>query len=101
LETQLQQERAPLEDARSVLQRERSAREEARYRLHQLREAEIEQLTGELVEGGVAVEALRTVGAKKDASVLQLQQEAEATCTGLEKERKQVEGELQPWPFVC
>jgi hypothetical protein len=34
---------------------------------------------------------------EKDASVLQLQQEAEAMRADLKKEKKQVEGELYPW----
>jgi hypothetical protein len=42
----------------------------------------------------VAVEALRVAGEEKDASVLQLQQEAEAVRTDLERERKQADDEL-------
>jgi hypothetical protein len=56
--------------------------------------AEVERLTGELVQGGVAAGALKVAGKEKDASVLQLQQEAEAMPADLEKERKQVEGKL-------
>jgi hypothetical protein len=42
----------------------------------------------------VAAGALKVAGKEKDASVLQLQQEAEAMPADLEKERKQVEGKL-------
>jgi hypothetical protein len=48
-----------------------------------------------LVQVFVTIEALRTASVEKDVSALQLQQEAEATRAKLEKERKQVEGELQ------
>jgi Tfp pilus assembly protein PilO len=42
----------------------------------------------------VAFEDLRITDEEKDASILQLQQEAETARADLEKEKKQVEGKL-------
>jgi hypothetical protein len=77
------------------LHQERTALTEVRASL-QLREVEVERLTRELVQESVAFEDLRIAGKEKDASVLQLQWEAEAARADLEKEKKQVEGKL--WP---
>jgi hypothetical protein len=53
-----------------------------------------------MVQESVAFENLRITGEEKDASILQLRQEAEPSRVHLEKEKKQVEGELSPEPFV-
>jgi hypothetical protein len=62
----------------------------------QLWELEVKQLTGELVQASVAFEDLRIAGEEKDASILQLWQEAETSRADLEKLKKQVESELPP-----
>jgi hypothetical protein len=54
----------------------------------------VERLTGELVQESMAFEDLRIADEEKDASVLQLQQEAKTARADLEKEKKQVEGKL-------
>jgi hypothetical protein len=46
----------------------------------------------------VAFEDLQIPGEEKDASILQLRQEAETTHADLEKEKKQVKGGLPPIP---
>jgi hypothetical protein len=64
-----------------------------------LRGLEITRLSGELVQEGVSYEELQQAGEEKDASILELQQPAEAAHAALETEKKQVQGELPfpPW----
>jgi hypothetical protein len=60
---------------------------------------EVERLAVELVQGDVAIEALRVVGAKKDVWVLQLQHKAEAMCTDVEGELQLLGSSFVDW--VC
>jgi hypothetical protein len=60
------------EEAQSQLQRERAALEEAQATL-KLRDLEITQLSGELVQEGVSYEELRQADEEKDASIRELQ----------------------------
>jgi hypothetical protein len=87
------------EVAQGLLQRERVALEEAQATL-KLRDLEITRLSGELVQEGVSYEELRQAGEEKDASILELQQAAEAARATLETEKKQVQGELPFPPFT-
>jgi hypothetical protein len=87
------------EEAQGHLQQECTALAKVRSSL-QLCESEVTRLTGEMVQESVAFENLRITGEEKDASILQLRQEAEPSRVHLEKEKKQVEGELSPEPFV-
>jgi hypothetical protein len=73
--------------------------EEAQATL-KLQEQEITRLSGELVQEGVSYEELRQAGEEKDASILKLQQAAEAARAALETEKKQVQGELLFPPFT-
>jgi hypothetical protein len=103
-----------LKEAHAALERERSTRKEALGQLHRehamleearatlkLWDAEITQLTGELVQEGVSYEELRQAGEEKDVAILQLWQAAETACAALETEKKQVEGELLFPLFPC
>jgi hypothetical protein len=96
VESQLQQERSALKDARAALQRERSAREEAQGQLQwerttlgdfraklQLRDLEITRLIRELVQEVVSFEELCNTGEEKDATILELQQAAETARAAL------------------
>jgi uncharacterized membrane-anchored protein len=74
------------EEAQGQLQREHTALEEAQATL-KLRELEITQLTGELVQEGVSYEELRQVGEEKDAAILELQQAAATARTTLDSEK--------------
>jgi chromosome segregation ATPase len=80
------------EEAQGQLQQERAALEEARATL-KLRDEEISRLDGELNQLSVSHEDLRQDGEEKDATILDLQQAAETTCTTLEMVKKQVKGE--------
>jgi hypothetical protein len=66
----------------------------------QLRESEVKRLTGELVQESMAFEDLRVTSEEKDASILQMRQEAETAHMDLKKEKKQVKGKVPPEPFV-
>jgi hypothetical protein len=48
----------------------------------------------------MAFEDLRVTSEEKDASILQMRQEAETAHMDLKKEKKQVEGKVPPEPFV-
>jgi hypothetical protein len=60
----------------------------------QLRDSEITQLTGGLVQEAVSFEELRNTGEEKNATILELQQAAETARAALESEKKHVEGKL-------
>jgi hypothetical protein len=113
VETRLQQERSALEEAQAALERECMAREEAQGQLQReratlekaqvtlkFRDEEVTRLNGELAQLSVSYEDQCQAGEEKDATVLDLQQGAEATRAALETERKQVEGELPFPPFT-
>jgi hypothetical protein len=111
--TRLQQEQSALKETWATLERECLAREEAQGQLHRehtalkaratlkLRDAEITRLTWEMIQEGVSYEDLRQASEEKDAIILELQQAAATTCTTLESEKKQVEGELLFLLFTC
>jgi hypothetical protein len=85
------------EEAQGLLQRERVALEGGQVTLKQWDE-EVSRLNGELNQLSVSHEDLRQAIEEQEATVLGLQQAAEATCKALEAEKKQVEGESL---FVC
>jgi hypothetical protein len=102
VESQLQQERVALEEARATLQREeaqghlqreRTMLGEVRATL-QLQDSEVTQLTRELVQEAVSFKELRNASKEKDTTILKLQQTAETALVALETEKKQVEGKL-------
>jgi chromosome segregation ATPase len=95
----LERERVARKEAQGQLQREHVALEEAQATL-KLRDLEITWLSGELVQEGVSYEELRQANEEKDASILELQQAAEAACAALETEKKKVQGELPFPPFT-
>jgi hypothetical protein len=75
------------EEVQGQLQHERAALEEARATL-KLRDEEVSQLNGELVQLSTSYEDQRQAGEEKDASILELQQADEAARASLETERK-------------
>jgi hypothetical protein len=104
-EGQLQQERAALIDARAALEWKRMAREEALGQLQQeraalegaqatlkQREDEVSRLNGELVQISISHKDLCQSLEKQEATVLNLQRQAEEARQSLEGEKKQVEG---------
>jgi chromosome segregation ATPase len=110
-ETQLQQDLAALAEARAALERERLVREEALGWLQQertalegaqaalkQREDEVSRLNGELVQINISHEDLRQSLEEQEATVHDLQRQAEDSRKSLEGEKKQVEGEFT---FVC
>jgi hypothetical protein len=90
-EGQLQQERATLVDAWSVLERERTAREAAQKSLEE-RNAEFSKLEGELVVLSITSASQEQSLKEQSDTVVGLQQAIEAERRALEVERKQVEG---------
>jgi chromosome segregation ATPase len=113
VETRLQQERSVLEEARATLEHECMAREEAQGQLQReramleeaqatlkLRDEEVTRLNGELAQLSVSYEDQLQAGKEKNASILELQQAAEAARAALETEKKQVQGELPFPPFT-
>jgi hypothetical protein len=82
------------------LQWERAALEKAQARI-KLRDEEVTQLSGELVQEGVSYEDLGQASEEKDAIILELQQAAATARATLESVKKQVEGELLFLPFIC
>jgi hypothetical protein len=66
-----------------------------------LRDEEVMQLNGELAQLSVSYEDQRQASEEKDASILELQQAAEAVRAALETEKKQVKGESPFPPFTC
>jgi chromosome segregation ATPase len=106
-ETRLQQEQVALAEARAALERERLAREEVLGQLQQertafegaqatlkQREDEVSRLNGELVQISISHEDLRQSLEEQEATVLDLQCQAEEARQSLEGEKKQVEGEF-------
>jgi hypothetical protein len=87
------------EEAQGQLQREHVAQEEAQATL-KLRDLEITWHSGELIQEGVSYEEVRQADEEKDASILELQQTAEAARATLETEKKKVQGELPFPPFT-
>jgi hypothetical protein len=90
-EGQLQQERAALADAWSVLERERIARKAAQKSLEE-RNAEFSRLEGELVVLSITSASQEQSLREQSDIVIGLQQAVEAESRALEVERKQVEG---------
>jgi uncharacterized coiled-coil protein SlyX len=88
----LQQERAALVDARSVLERERTAREAAQKSLEE-RNVEFSKLEGELVVLSITSASQEQALKEQSDTVNGLQQTVEAEHRALEVEKKQVEGE--------
>jgi hypothetical protein len=76
--SQLQQERATLEGAQATLKQ---------------REDKVSRLNGELVQISISHEDLRQSLEEQEATVLDLQRQAEEARQSLEGEKKQVEGE--------
>jgi chromosome segregation ATPase len=65
------------EEAQGQLQWERAALEEARATI-KLQDKEVSRLNGEMAQLSVSYEDQHQAGEEKDASILELQQEAEA-----------------------
>jgi hypothetical protein len=85
------------EEALGQLQREHAALEEAQNTLKQ-QEEEVSRLNGELVQTSISHEDLRQSLEEQEATVLNLQRQAEEAHQSLEGEKKQVEGEFT---FAC
>jgi hypothetical protein len=81
------------EEALGQLQQERVALEGARATLKQ-QEDEVSRLNGELVQISISHEDLHQSLEEQEASVLNLQCQAEEARQSLEGEKKQVEGEF-------
>jgi uncharacterized membrane protein YkoI len=88
------------EEVQGQLQQERVALEKAQVTL-KLRDEEVTRLNGELAQLSVSYEYQCQAGEEKDAMILDLQRAAETMRTALEREKKQVEGELPFLPFTC
>jgi septal ring factor EnvC (AmiA/AmiB activator) len=91
VEGQLQQERTALADARSALEQERTARETTQKSLEE-RDADVSKLEGELIALSIADADEELSLKEQGATVVSLQQAAEAERRALEVEKKQVEG---------
>jgi hypothetical protein len=81
------------EEALGRLQQERNALEGAQTTLKQ-REDEVSRLNGELVQISISHEDLRQSLKEQEATVHDLQRQAEEVRKSLEGEKKQVEGEF-------
>jgi hypothetical protein len=79
------------EEALSQLQQERATLEGAQVTLKE-REAEVSRLNGELVQINISHEDLCQSLEEQEATVLNLQRQAEEARQSLEGEKKQVEG---------
>jgi septal ring factor EnvC (AmiA/AmiB activator) len=81
------------EEALGQLQQERAALEGVQATPKQ-REDEVSRLNGELVQISISHEDLRQSLEEQEATVLNLQRQAEEARQSLEGEKKQVEGEF-------
>jgi septal ring factor EnvC (AmiA/AmiB activator) len=81
------------EEALGQLQQERTMLEGVRATLKEWKD-EVSKLNGELVQLSLSHEDLRQSLEEQDATVRDLQRQAEETRKSLEGEKKQVEGEL-------
>jgi chromosome segregation ATPase len=99
-EGQLQQDRAALVKARSALEREHTALVGAQASLKE-REDELSKLNGELIALSISNKDQRRSLEEQSATVLNLQQAVENGRQALERERKQVEGELPFLSLFC
>jgi chromosome segregation ATPase len=84
------------EEALGQLQQERAALEEAQATLKQ-REDEVLRLNGELVQISISHEDLCQSLEEQEATILNLQRQADEALQSLEGEKKQVEGKF---PFA-
>jgi hypothetical protein len=86
-------------EAQGQLQREHAALEKAQATL-KLQDEDVMRLNRELAQLSVSYEDQRQAGKEKDATILNLQQAAEAARAALETEKKHVEGESLFPPFT-
>jgi hypothetical protein len=87
------------EEAQGQLQREHDTLEKAQETL-KIRDEEVTVLNGELAQLSVSYEDQRQAGEEKDVTILDPQHAVESTRAALEREKKQVEGELPFPPFA-
>jgi mannitol/fructose-specific phosphotransferase system IIA component len=96
--SQLQQERTALADARSALEQERTARETAQKSLEE-RDVDVSRLYGELIALSIATADEELSLKEQGATIVSLQQTVKAERRALKVEKKQVEGE-SPFRFL-